>query len=71
MLKMLLVLSLSIPLAACATNPIPASVSGFDKVFHDPGFAVMGKTRKDQVWISETQETGIRVLGWKRPKRVK
>jgi hypothetical protein len=37
-------------------------------VFHDPGFAVQGATRRDQAWISATQETGIRVLGWARPK---
>lgn len=58
-------------LTACATQPIPASISGLDKVFHDPGFAVQGKTRQDQAWISETQEAGIQVLGWKRPKKVK
>ena len=55
-------------LASCASNPVPASVSGFKKVFTDPGFAVQGKRPKDQRWISKTQETGIRVLGWKRPR---
>jgi hypothetical protein len=56
-------------LTACATRP-PASLDGLKKVFHDPGFAVQGKTRQDQVWISSTQEIGIRVLGWARPKGV-
>ncbi len=56
-------------LTACATPP-PATVNGLKAVFHDPGFAVQGKTRTDQVWISATQETGIRVLGWARPKGV-
>lgn len=56
-------------LTGCATQP-PATVNGLKAVFHDPGFAVQGKTRKDQVWVSSTQETGIRVLGWARPKGV-
>ncbi len=53
----------------CASSPVPATVSGLNKVFRDPGFAVKGKTRRDQEWISETQEAGIRVLGWKRPRQ--
>ena len=57
-------------ITACANLPQPASVGGLSEVFRDPGFAVQGKTRKDQRWISETQETGIRVLGWKRPARL-
>lgn len=70
MLKTALAIALLSLLAGCASGPpIPASVSGFGRVFHDPGFAVKGKTRKDQTWISETQETGIQVLGWKRPKK--
>ena len=56
-------------LTACATPP-PATINGLKAVFHDPGFAVQGRTRNDQVWISATQETGIRVLGWARPKGV-
>jgi hypothetical protein len=56
-------------MTACASQG-PASLNGLEQVFHDPGFAVQGKTRKDQVWISSTQETGIRVLGWARPKGV-
>jgi hypothetical protein len=56
-------------LATCAP-PVPATVNGLESVFHDPGFIVQGKTRQDQEWISETQETGIRVLGWARPKGV-
>ena len=70
-LKVAVVLVAALALSACATQPIPASVSGFELVFHDPGFAVQGKTHRDQVWISETQETGIQVLGWKRPVPVK
>lgn len=58
-------------LAACAETPKPATVGGLGEVFHDPGFAVRGKTNKDQRWISETQEAGIRVLGWKRPAKLK
>jgi len=54
-------------LMGCATLKGPATTDGLKEVFHDPGFIVQGKTRKDQQWISETQETGINVLGWKRP----
>jgi len=54
-------------LAGC-TGVHPASVEGECKVFHDPGFAVRGKRLKDSQWIGKTQETGIQVCGWKRPK---
>jgi len=64
-----LVVATGLLTTACA-NQQPASLNGLSQVFHDPGFAVQGKTRKDQVWISSTQETGIRVLGWARPKGV-
>ena len=63
----LLVVAVGTLLTACATPP-PATLDGLKGVFHDPGFAVQGKTRKDQVWVSSTQETGIRVLGWARPR---
>lgn len=58
-------------LTACAGNKLPASVSGVCGVFTDPGFAVRGATRKDQAWISITQETGIQVCDWKRPAKLK
>src|SRR5665811_33371 len=63
------IVALGMLVTACATTP-PATVDGLKAVFHDPGFAVQGKTRQDQVWVSSTQETGIRVLGWARPKGV-
>ena len=54
-------------LAGC-TGVRPASVEGECKVFSDPGFAVQGKRLKDKQWIGKTQEQGITVCGWKRPK---
>lgn len=65
------VVGMSLAVAACAATNLPASVGGLSEVFHDPGFAVQGKTQKDQRWISETQEAGIRVLGWSRPAKIK
>lgn len=55
-------------LAACA-GPGPASILGECKVFTDPGFAVQGKRLKDKRWIGATQEKGIAVCGWQRPKQ--
>ena len=55
-------------LAGCQTSSAPATVEAECRVFTDPGFAVRGATRVDQRWISGTQETGIRVCGWKRPQ---
>lgn len=52
---------------ACADRHNPESLPGLKGIFTDPGFEVRGETRQDQIWISKTQETGIRVLGWKRP----
>ena len=70
MLKNVLALVvLGVLTAGCASTQ-PASLNGLSQVFHDPGFAVQGKTRRDQIWVSQTQETGIRVLGWKRPQHV-
>lgn len=56
-------------LGGCASSS-PASVLGGEcRVFKDPGFAVRGKRLKDSQWIGRTQETGITVCGWKRPKQ--
>lgn len=54
-------------LGSCAGH-MPASVGGECRVFNDPGFAVRGKHLKDDQWIGTTQEKGIEVCGWKRPK---
>lgn len=55
-------------LAGCAGSG-PASVIGGEcRVFADPGFAVRGKRLKDSRWIGSTQEKGIEVCGWKRPR---
>lgn len=56
-------------LAGCATvNSKPATVAGECSIFHDPGFPVRGSRDKDQRWVTRTQETGISVCGWARPK---
>jgi len=55
-------------LGGCASLGVnPGSTTGECKVFQDPGFAVRGKTLRDNQWIGRTQETGIKVCGWKRP----
>lgn len=55
-------------LAGCA-GVNPASVAGGEcKAFKDPGFAVQGKRLKDKQWIGKTQEQGIAICGWQRPK---
>jgi hypothetical protein len=43
-------------------------MGGECKVFDDPGFAVQGARLKDKQWIGATQEKGIDVCGWKRPR---
>lgn len=71
-------LALAAALGGCGNPQVAASLSGLcspdpnkEAVFVDPGFAVRGATNKDQTWISETQEAGIRVCGWKRPEKPK
>ncbi len=69
-LQMIAVLCTVATLGGCATMAQPASVRGGEcKVFHDPGFAVRGKRLRDSQWIGRTQETGIQVCGWRRPKQ--
>lgn len=64
----IIIIAMAGSLAGCA-GQIPASVQGGEcKAFKDPGFAVQGKRLKDKPWIGKTQETGITVCGWKRPK---
>lgn len=70
MKKILTVASLlagGVVLGSCAGH-MPASVGGECRVFSDPGFAVRGKRLKDDQWIGATQEKGIQVCGWTRPK---
>jgi hypothetical protein len=54
--------------AGCSPTTAPATVESECRVFKDPGFPVRGARVKDQRWISNTQETGIQVCGWPRPK---
>lgn len=66
-MKTIAILSLLL-LAACGTN-LPATIGGECQVFTDPGFAVQGKRTKDKRWIGSTQEKGIQVCRWVRPKQ--
>jgi hypothetical protein len=66
-MRIVLAIAAAVLLAGCA-NMRPASVEGECKVFSDPGFAVQGKRLKDKQWIGKTQEQGIAVCGWQRPK---
>lgn len=66
-MRWLLIIALAALCAGCA-GKMPASVLGGEcRVFTDPGFAVRGKTAKDNRWIGPTQEKGIEVCGWSRP----
>ena len=64
------VLATSLLLAGCVQSIKPASVAGECNVFTDPGFQVRGRTRVDQRWIASTQEKGIQVCGWERPRPI-
>lgn len=67
-MRFLFVAALAAMVGGCAGSG-PASVQGGEcKAFHDPGFAVQGKRLQDKQWIGKTQETGIQVCGWKRPR---
>ncbi len=65
-----LLMGVSFALAGCSTTNAPASVEAECRVFTVPGFDVRGATRKDQRWISTTQEKGVQVCGWKRPEKL-
>jgi hypothetical protein len=66
-MKYLVLLFLGVFLSACAGR-MPASIEGECRVFDDPGFAVQGKHLSDSRWIGRTQEKGIQVCHWKRPR---
>jgi hypothetical protein len=66
--KIFIAIGSALLLANCA-GQMPASVSGGEcRVFNDPGFAVRGQRIQDKRWIGATQEKGIEVCGWKRPR---
>lgn len=68
LIRVVLLLVVGFTFSGCASMG-PASVRGGEcKVFHDPGFAVRGARLKDAQWIGRTQETGIRVCKWTRPR---
>lgn len=67
-MRIALVLLLAPLLGGCFLTA-PASVDAECKVFTDPGFAVQGKRLKDKQWVGRTQELGIKVCGWQRPKQ--
>lgn len=61
---------LAFTLAACATEPRPATMKSLcTEVFTDPGYAVKGKTKRDQFWIDSQLESGYASCGWPRPER--
>ncbi len=65
----IVILAITTTLGGCASMA-PASVqNGECKIFRDPGFAVRGRTLRDSQWVGRTQETGIGVCGWKRPRK--
>lgn len=66
-MKIMVMAIAGVLLAGCAGSR-PASVEGECKVFTDPGFAVQGKRLQDKQWIGSTQEKGITVCKWKRPR---
>lgn len=67
MIKVFVIVAAAGLLAGCASNR-PASIyQGECRVFSDPGFRVRGRELRDDRWISQTQEQGISVCGWKRP----
>jgi hypothetical protein len=46
----------------------PATMKALcEEVFTDPGYAVKGKTRRDQFWIDSQLESGYASCGWPRP----
>lgn len=62
------VIALTTMLAACADKPpIPATIEGECRVFTDPGYAVKGKTKRDQFWIDSNLESAYASCGWSRP----
>ena len=67
MVRLVVVLISCWALTACDHSVKPVTTAGACGIFDDPGFEVKGETRKDQRWISGTQETGIAHCGWKRP----
>lgn len=62
------VLLAALLLAGCGSNRPATILGGECKVFTDPGFAVQGKRLKDKQWIGKTQEKGIQVCQWARPR---
>ncbi|MBI1202527.1 MAG: hypothetical protein GC182_08455 [Rhodopseudomonas sp.] len=71
MTKLMIALGALCLLAGCQTAG-PATTGalcrGPNAIFKDPGFAVQGERLKDKQWIGATQEKGISVCGWQRPK---
>ena len=66
--RALIVASLGISLAACASNNGVKSLDGAKEAFDAPPYAVKGKTSYDQRWIDGQIEAGVAAFGWQRPK---
>lgn len=61
-------IAIALLLGACGgMPPVPASITGECRVFTDPGYAVKGKTRRDQFWIDSNLESAYASCGWPRP----
>jgi hypothetical protein len=67
-MRKIIIFAVALSLCCCAGNA-PATIGGECQVFKDPGFAVQGKRLKDKQWIGATQEKGIAVCGWQRPRQ--
>lgn len=67
-MRIALIAALAGLLAACGDKPpLPATISGECRVFTDPGYAVKGKTKRDQFWIDSNLESAYASCGWPRP----
>jgi hypothetical protein len=67
------IILLAFIVAACAHDaPRPSTAKAIcEEIFTDPGYAVKGKTRRDQFWIDSQLESGYASCGWPRPGKPK
>lgn len=68
MIRIILIASLALLLAGCASQG-PASIAGGEcKIFEAPKYEVRGHTPYDQDWIDSQVEGGVGGCRWKRPQ---
>lgn len=66
------IIVLAVFLGGCpGRETVPASIAGECQIFTDPGYAVKGKTKRDQFWIDSQLESGYASCDWKRPGKAK